>query len=103
MRYTISPEAVSDLEGIWQWVAERSNPQLADRFLAKFEQAFLSLASSPAIGVAVTFPAPKGTRKFPVGNYLIYYLPVGSKRIVVARVLHGKRLQARALRKKPGA
>ena len=35
---------------------------------------------------------PGDVRKFPMGNYLIYYRALPGK-IVIARVLHGKRAQ----------
>jgi plasmid stabilization system protein ParE len=43
---------------------------------------------------------PGDVRKFPMGNYLIYYRALPGK-ILIARVLHGKRIQRRAFLKKP--
>jgi plasmid stabilization system protein ParE len=39
-------------------------------------------------------------RKFPVGNYLIYYRPMRAK-VMILRVVHGKRIQLRALQSHP--
>jgi plasmid stabilization system protein ParE len=42
---------------------------------------------------------PGDVRKFPMGNYLIYYRSLAGK-IVIARVLHGKQVQRKAFLKK---
>jgi toxin ParE1/3/4 len=94
-RYEVSPEARADLDGIWDYIAERAGIDTAEEFIWKFYEIFSSLASSPAAGVSVPGLASGDVRKFPMGNYLIYYRPVRSK-ILVARILHGKRLQRRA-------
>ena len=91
--YRIAPEAVGDLDGIWLWIAGHGSLEAADRLLATLLNAFRSLGSSPAAGVAVPHLGKPGTRRFPVGNYLIYYRPTGSKMIRVLRVIHGKRLR----------
>ena len=99
--YQVSPEAVKDLDGIWLWVATHGSIAAAERLLESFLHAFRSLSHSPSVGVAVPRVGKPGTRRFPVGNYLIYYRPVGRKSICVLRVLHGKRQQARSFRAKP--
>ena len=43
---------------------------------------------------------PGDVRKFPMGNYLIYYRAL-PKKIVIVRVLHGKRVQRKAFLQKP--
>lgn len=55
------------------------------------------LASSPSAGVSVPGFEGEGTRKFPMGNYLIYYRAARGK-VTIWRVLHGKRIQFRLLR-----
>jgi toxin ParE1/3/4 len=94
-RYVVSPQARADLDGIWDYIAERAGTDTAEEFIWRFYEIFFSLASSPAAGVSVPDLASGEVRKFPMGNYLIYYRPVRGK-ILVARILHGKRLQRRA-------
>ena len=96
-RYVVSPLARADLDGIWDYIAERSSAETATEFMWKFYQSFASIASSPAAGVAVPDLLAEGARKFPVGNYLVYYRPRRG-RVEILRVLHGKRVQKRALR-----
>jgi toxin ParE1/3/4 len=99
--YVVSPDARVDLEGIWDYIAERSSVEIATKFLQKkFYDTFASVASSPSAGVAVADFPVEGTRKFPMGNYLIYYQSKRGK-VRISRVLHGKRLQRRAWFQKP--
>src|SRR5947207_8708470 len=97
-RYQIAPEAKKDLEAIWYWMAGESSAAIATNFLWKFYETFRSIGSSPAAGVAAVDFKPEGTRKFPMGNYIIYYRPVrgGKGKILISRVLHGKRQQKRS-------
>ncbi len=98
--YVVSPEARADLDSVWDYIAERISAETANEFLLRFYETFASIASSPAAGVVVPGFLPEGTRKFPMGQYLIYYR---SRRggIRISRVLHGKRVQQRAWRLKP--
>lgn len=96
--YVVSSEARADLDGIWDYIAERAGIDTAEAFIWKFCETFSSLASSPAAGVAVPDLSPglrNGLRKFPMGNYLIYYRTRRGKTLIV-RVLHGKRIQRKA-------
>jgi len=101
-RYTISVQARSDLDGIWDYIAERSNAGTATEFLWKFYALFQSIASSPSAGVAMPDFQPAGIRRFLMGKFLIYYLP-GRGKISILRVLHGKRLQMKAFKEQPAA
>ena len=98
-RYVISPEASADLDGIWNYIAERASVETATDFIWRFYEAFVSIASSPRAGVNMSDLPPGDVRKFPMGNYLIYYRALPGK-IVIARVLHGKRIQKKAFLKK---
>jgi toxin ParE1/3/4 len=98
-RYVISPEASADLDGLWDYIAERSTAEVASGFIWKFYETFSSIASSPRAGVNMPGLPPGDVRKFPMGNYLIYYRALAGK-IIIARILHGKRVQRRAFRQK---
>ena len=97
-RYVLSPLARADVDCIWDYIAERSSAETATEFVWKFYEMFASIASSPGAGVAVP-DLREGARKFPMGNYLIYYRPKRG-RVEIVRVLHGKRVQRRALRER---
>jgi plasmid stabilization system protein ParE len=95
----VSPKARADLDGIWDYIAERGTAETATELLWKFHATFASCAASPAAGIMAPDLLPAGGRKFPMGNYLIYYRAHRGK-VVILRVLRGKRLQSRALREK---
>ncbi len=98
-RYVISSDASADLDGLWDYIAERSSADVASGFIWKFYETFSSIASSPRAGVNMPELPPGDVRKFPMGNYPIYYRALPGK-VVIARVLHGKRVQRAAFRKK---
>ena len=81
--------------GIWKYIAADNEPA-ADRFFDLLHEKFRALASAPGIGVAANH-IDRGTRKFPVGEYIIYYR-LGRDRILILRVLHGRRQQEQAYR-----
>ena len=99
-KHWISREARADLDLIWTYIAKKSSLETATKFVDELTVTFASLAQSPSAGVrAPDAPVPE-TRKFSMGNYLIYYQ---AKRggIRILRVVHGKRQQWRALRRRP--
>jgi toxin ParE1/3/4 len=61
----------------------------ADRFLDSLERACEMLARHPLIGRSREEPG-QNLRSYPVGNYLIFYIP-GTDRIDVARIIYGGR------------
>jgi len=98
-RYRISADAKADLDGIWDYIADRTGAETAGHFIWRFDQTFASIAVSPRAGVNCPDLPPGDVRKFPMGNYLIYYRVLPGK-ILISRVLHGKRMQRRAFRQK---
>ena len=65
------PEAESDLDEIWWYIAQDS-PQNADRFLDRIQERCLGLADFPKMGTSRD-DLKAGLRSQPVGNYLIFY------------------------------
>ena len=61
---------------------------MADRFLDKLAEACRNLAQFPQMGSSRDELYP-GLRSFPIGNYLIFYLPVAHG-IEIVRVLSGR-------------
>jgi toxin ParE1/3/4 len=86
--YILSPQADSDLAGIFDYVA-KDRPRAAARVVGKIIKRLDSLADHPLSGEA----QPKygvDTRFSTVENYLIVYRP-RDQGIEVVRVLHGAR------------
>lgn len=82
------PEAESDLDEIWWYIAQDS-PHNADRFLDRIQERGLALADFPQMGTRRD-ELKAGLRSQPVGNYLIFYFPLEDGADIV-RVLHGSR------------
>ena len=89
-----SARAETDLIEIWTTIAG-DDPAAADRLLDRIEQACVLLATHPHAGNQRDDLAP-GLRFYPVGNYLIFYVPRDNG-IAVARILHGARDYRRQL------
>ena len=81
-------EAEADLLDIWLYIG-RDNVSAADRFLDSMGQKFDALAEYPMMGRARPELAPD-LRSFPVGNYIIFYRPIGCG-VEIVRVLSGVR------------
>jgi toxin ParE1/3/4 len=82
-----TPQTEIDLTSIWDFIAH-DNIRAADALLVRIEAAFDMLAANPLAGRARDDLAPK-IRSFPVGNYIVFYLPL-SEGIEVVRVLRGR-------------
>ena len=82
------PQAETDLDDIW-WHIAQDNPDAADRLLDNIDERCATLAQFPYIGTSRDELLPN-LRSLPVGNYLIFYLPL-SDGIEVVRVLPGMR------------
>ena len=83
-----SPQAEIDLTSIWDFIADDS-VKAADALLNRIEETFDMLAHTPPPGRARSELALK-LRSFPVGSYVIFYIPV-SDGIEVIRVMSGRR------------
>ena len=80
----ISPTAREDLKEIRDYIAE-DNKSTALAYIKMLHGKCKKLADSPKIGVQYG-----ALRKFPVGNYLIFYREQ-KKHIEIVRVLHANR------------
>jgi toxin ParE1/3/4 len=69
-----SPQAEVDLNSIWDYIAA-DNVKAADALLVRIEELFDMLAQTPLAGRARNELAMK-LRSFPVGNYVIFYIPI---------------------------
>jgi|EndMetStandDraft_5_1072996.scaffolds.fasta_scaffold257291_2 toxin ParE1/3/4 len=68
------PQARLDLIEIWSYIAN-DNETAADRMLDRIEGVLRMLSERPKAGRERPELAP-GLRSFPVGNYLLFYLPL---------------------------
>jgi toxin ParE1/3/4 len=84
----LQPRAKADISDIWQFIAEDSDDQ-ADAFIDLIDQKFQLLAQKSGLGRRREELA-EGLRSFPVGRYVIFYLPIPGG-VQIVRVLHGAR------------
>lgn len=82
------PLALSDLIDIWDFIAD-DNEINADNFLSSLESRLDALAHQPRMGRARE-ELMNGLRSYPIGRYVVFYLPHPDG-IEVVRVLHGAR------------
>ena len=82
------PEAESDLDEIWLYIAQ-DNPANADRFLDRLQERCLALADFPQMGTSRN-DLKTGLRCHPWERYLIFYFPIEDG-VDIVRVLHGAR------------
>ena len=88
LRILKRPEAENDLEEIWLYIAQ-DHPDNADKLLDEIEETCKKLVQFTNMGRNRDELHP-GLRSFPVGKYLIFYLPI-SGGLEIVRVLHGMR------------
>jgi len=91
MGHIRTPDADSDLEDIWQFVAITSGSfDIADRVIDSITDRFVLLTRHPYIGRARDEDLSPGLRSFPVGEYVIVYR-VQDADAVILRVVHASR------------
>jgi toxin ParE1/3/4 len=82
------PQASEDIAEIWDRIAD-DDLVAADRWLDRLDRQLRLLATQPLMGRARDDLA-EGVRSFPMGRYVVYYMPV-DEGIDVVRVLHSAR------------
>jgi len=82
-----SPQAENDVASIWEFIAGDS-VKAADAVLERIEKAFDMLAQNPLAGRARN-ELGLALRSFPVGSYVVFYVPVPDG-IEVVRVMNGR-------------
>lgn len=80
------PQAEIDLIEIWSFIS-RDDFETADRFLDWIESRLELLATQPLMGRTRDELFP-GLRSFPVGNFVVFYMPLEDG-LEVVRVLRG--------------
>jgi toxin ParE1/3/4 len=87
-RFSLRPEAIADLDGIEDYIAQDDVEQ-ALAFTERLYEKLSLIATQPAMGR----PRPElgaTIRSFPVGPYIVFYEPVATG-IDIVRVLRGSR------------
>jgi toxin ParE1/3/4 len=82
------PQAQADVDEIWLFIAQDDLAR-ADSFVGLITERYRLLAENPLMGRDRSQLAV-GLRSFPVGNYIIFYMPLPNG-IEVVRVLSGAR------------
>lgn len=82
------PLVLGDLAEIWAFIADDSETQ-ADRFLATVDSKLKLLATQPHMG-RLREDLMGGLRSFPVGRYVVFFMPLANG-IEVVRVIHSAR------------
>jgi toxin ParE1/3/4 len=91
MGHIRSPQADSDLDSIWFYVASESGSvEVADRLIDSIAERFLLLADYPNLGRRRGDDLRPGLRSFAVSEYVIFYRLQGED-VYILRVLHGNR------------
>jgi plasmid stabilization system protein ParE len=94
--YLLSPGALGDLQGIWDFIAS-DNVGSADRVLDELFDAFEKLAQWPRQGHTRSDLTNRHVRFWPVDSYLVVYREDPAPLQIVA-VLHGARDIPRVMR-----
>jgi plasmid stabilization system protein ParE len=87
--YVLSPDALQDLQDIWDFIAA-DNMRAANKMEDEFFEEFERLARHPRMGHTRADLTERDVRFWPVGFYLIVYRSI-STRLEIVAVLHGAR------------
>lgn len=91
MAHVCSPQADSDLDSIWYYVASESGSvEVADRLIDSLTGRFFLLANYPNIGRRRDDDLRPGLRSLSVGEYIIIYRQQDED-VLILRVLRGSR------------
>lgn len=97
MAHRLAPEAETDLDELWHYVATNASVETADRLVDSLTTRFFLLSRYPRVGRRRDDLRP-GIRSFPVGKYIVFYRLEGED-VLIQRVVRGSRDLAALLRK----
>ena len=87
--YILSPEAISDLQNIYDFTFDEWGETQAEKYLNEIYAVFDRLSQHPNIGRLRTELA-ENLRSIPVGTHVIFFMSWHSD-VAIVRVLHGAR------------
>ena len=91
MTHRLAPEAETDLDEIWYYIARQSSSvEVADRVVDSITKRFSVIAAWPQAGRPRDADLRPGVRSFAAGEYVIIYR-IESAHVVILRVLRGNR------------
>ena len=89
--HLLAPEVESELDGIWLYVASRSDSiEIADRVIDNITDRFRLIANNPYIGRRRDEDLRPGLRSFPADDYIILYR-IEADAVLILHVVHGSR------------
>lgn len=104
---SIASRAETDLTHQYRWYLDNAGVEMAERFLAAFDETVARLAEQPELGKQRRFRARElaGIRSFPAsgrfGVHLVFYRNERTA-LTIERVMHGARDLPRRLLEPPG-
>ncbi len=91
MAHRRAPEADTELDDIWLYIAKKSGSvDIADRLIESITQRFYLLARNPFVGRTRDEDLRPSLRSFPVGEYIIIYR-IEDDDVVILHVVRGSR------------
>ncbi len=96
--YVLSPNALQDLQDIWDFISS-DNVTAADKLENELFEAFEMLAERPRMGHTRSDLTERDVRFWPLGSYLIVYRSIPTALEIVA-VLQGARDVPEVIRKR---
>ena len=92
MIHSLAPQAETDLDDIWLYVAKESgNIETANRLVDSITSRFVLLARNPYMGRDRSDDFGSGVRSHAVGVYVIIYCLENDEEVLILRVVDGRR------------
>lgn len=82
----ITPEAESDLTGIWLYTCVAWSPEQADKYLDQLEVGIKQLLSHPLLGADYSH-VRTGYRRLKIKHHAVFYQTLEAE-VLIVRVLH---------------
>ena len=91
MRIRLAPQARTDLDEIWLYVARKSgNPEIATRHVDSIARGFGLLAKFPLMGRSLETSKRPNVRTLAIRKYIVFYRAAESE-IRILRIIHAAR------------
>jgi Plasmid stabilization system protein len=94
-RVSISGPARDDLDAIWDYLAAKASPEIADFVIARLYEAMNAAAEHPYLYPETEFHGKP--RRVNVFEYAVFYEPATKGGILILRIIHGRRDLAKIL------